>query len=160
MTGKIIGSIVVIIAIIGGWFLFSNTPTKAPTTAQTPVTDSKVPTNTPTAPTANTTVIYSDQGFSPANITIPLGTTVTFVNQNMKSMWVASAMHPTHIVYSGTSLSQHCPDKDNSTFDQCAAVGKGNSFSFTFNKEGVWKYHNHTSGGDRGTITVTATTSI
>ncbi len=156
MIGKITGSIVVIIVIIGGWFLLSSTPAKAPTTAQTPVTDSKVPTNTPAAPTANTTVIYSDQGFSPANITIPLGTTVTFVNQNTKSMWVASAMHPTHILYSGTSLSQHCPDKDNSTFDQCAAVEKGNSFSFTFNKEGVWKYHNHTSGGDRGTITVTA----
>ncbi len=160
MTGKIIGSIVVVIVIIGGWFLFSSTPAKAPVTTQTPATDSESAAKAPAASAANTTVIYNDQGFSPSSVTVPLGATVTFVNQSSRSMWVASAMHPTHILYSGTSLEQHCPDTNNAAFDQCAAVAQGSAFSFTFNKEGAWKYHNHTSGGDRGTVTVTAATSI
>ena len=167
MTRKIVGGVVVIIVIIGGWFLLSSTPAKAPTTiTQTPVTTTPTTSSTTTVTTTTTvsktgvTILYSDQGFSPSSITLPLGSTVMFVNQSTKNMWVASAMHPTHIVYSGTSLSEHCPDTNNSTFDQCVAVTQGNTFSFTFNKEGIWKYHNHTSSGDRGTITIIAATSI
>ena len=157
MPGKIIGGIVAIMVIIGGWFLLSSTPAQAPATTQTPVTTN---TTTTVVPSADTTIIYNDQGFSPSSIIVPLGATVTFVNQSARSMWVASAMHPTHILYSGTSLEQHCPDTNNAAFDQCAAVAQGDAFSFTFNKEGAWKYHNHTSGGDRGTVTVTAATPI
>ncbi|MDO8566530.1 MAG: hypothetical protein Q7R58_00055, partial [bacterium] len=87
-------------------------------------------------------------------------TTVIFTNQSTKNMWVASAMHPTHILYSGTSLSQHCPDTSNASFDQCAAGAPGSSFSFTFNKEGRnWKYHNHVDASKFGNVIVTAATS-
>ncbi len=106
-----------------------------------------------TAP-SGVTVIYTDKGFSPGNVTIPLGTRVTFVNQSAKSMWVASVVHPSHSVYSGTSLSQHCPDTTNSSFDECTAVAAGASYSFTFTKVGTWGYHNHVQAGDFGKVVV------
>lgn len=161
MEGKTIG----IIAIVAGWYLISGTPAKAPTT-ETPVTnqmptiDSTTPEMTAETSTSGIVVAYTEQGFSPKSITVTLGTTVTFLNQSSESMWVASAKHPDHTVYSGTSLSQHCPDTTNSAFDACAAVASGGSFSFTFNKEGTWKYHNHLNASQTGVVIVTASTPI
>lgn len=149
--------IVLIIVVLGGWFLLSGTPAKAPSTDQAPVATSTTTDTTPAATTTQgVTVAYTDQGFSPSSVAVPLGTTVTFVNQSAKNMWVASAMHPTHTLYSGTSLSQHCPDAANASFDQCAAGAPGSSFLFTFSKEGTWKYHDHTDATQFGTIIVTA----
>ncbi|OHA38709.1 MAG: hypothetical protein A3G03_02780 [Candidatus Taylorbacteria bacterium RIFCSPLOWO2_12_FULL_44_15c] len=63
-------------------------------------------------------------------------------------MWTASAVHPTHRAYptSGGCLG--------STFDACAGVQSGNSWSFKFDISGTWKYHNHLNPGDTGTIVV------
>lgn len=97
------------------------------------------------------TVRYTDNGFSPETMTVPVGTTVTWINQSSGEMWVGSDEHPSHTNYSGTSRSEHCPDTDNSNFDQCA---RGNTFSFTFTKAGSWDYHNHVGSEDRGTIIV------
>ena len=84
---------------------------------------------------------YTDAGFSPANLTVKVGDTVTFKNQSSADMWVASAMHPTHSVYNGTTLQQHCPDPENNDFDQCQSGGAGTSWSFTFTKAGSFGYH-------------------
>lgn len=163
MNGNHLGAIIVLLIVIaGGWFLLSRTPEKAPA-ADT--ADQSLTTSTTTEQVATTTVpvvatvTYTDQGFSPKDISIALGTTVSFVNQSTKKMWVASAKHPDHTVYSGTSLSQHCPDTTNSAFDECMAVASSTSFSFTFNKVGVWKYHNHSNPSDLGSVTVATTTS-
>lgn len=151
--------IVIILAIIvvGGWFFFSGVPAKAPTinteTASPVVSTTKATTS---AATPSVTVAYTDQGFSPNSVTVALGTTVTFVNQSTKDVWVASAKHPDHTVYGGTSLSQHCPDTANTAFDECGAGAPGSSYSFTFNKEGTWKYHNHITPTQFGAIVVTA----
>ena len=156
--------VVLVIILVGGWFLFSSSPAQAPTT-EVPVINEMpaVGSTTPEMIVENTipdvTVAYTDQGFSPKSVSVPLGTTVTFVNQSSKGMWVASAPHPAHTVYSGTSLSQHCPDTANASFDECTAVASGNSFSFTFNKEGTWKYHNHVDATKFGTVIVTPTVS-
>ncbi len=165
MNGNHIGVIVVLLIVIaGGWYLLSGTPAKAPVT-ETPVSNQMpvVGSTTPETSVENTipevTVAYTDQGFSPKEITVALGTTVNFVNRSSKGMWVASAKHPDHTVYSGTSLSQHCPDTANASFDECTAVASGNSFSFTFNKEGTWKYHNHVDATQFGTVIVTPTVS-
>mgnify|MGYP001590098068 CR=1 FL=1 len=152
----VIGSVVlVLVVILGGWYLLSAKPAKAPTTgAPSPSATATATTTEQTAPTP-ITVAYTDQGFSPASVTVHVGTTVTFVNQSSKKMWVASAMHPAHTVYSGTSLSQHCPDTANTAFDECVAVSSGGSYSFTFNKVGDWKYHNHVGSSDFGSVVVT-----
>lgn len=149
--------IILAIIIIGGWFFFSGVPAKAPTinteTASPVVSTTEAITS---AATSGITVAYTDQGFSPSSVTIVLGTTVTFINQSTKDVWVASAKHPDHTVYGGTSLSQHCPDTANSSFDACAATASGGSYSFTFNKAGSWKYHDHITPTQFGTIVVTS----
>ncbi len=93
-------------------------------------------------------ITYTDAGYSPATLQIKKGETVTFKNQSGQSMWTASAAHPTHTVYPTTG---GCIG---STFDACQAVQPGDSWSFRFDVSGAWKYHNHLSPGDAGTIVV------
>ena len=69
-------------------------------------------------------------------------------------MWTASGVHPTHTAYSGTSLSQHCPDTAEVAFDQCKGEASGVSWTFTFTKTGIWGYHNHSRSSDMGTVIV------
>lgn len=160
MNGNPITIIVVLVLVIfGGWFFLSRNMTGVPApviTNQMPVIGSTTPETIVENVAPDVTVIYNDEGFLPKSVTIPSGTIVTFINQSMVDMWVASAMHPTHTVYSGTSLSQHCPNTTNTTFDACIGVTPGNSFSFTFNKEGNWKYHDHINASKSGAVTVTA----
>ena len=96
-------------------------------------------------------VIYSQSGFSPAEITVKKGDTVTWSNSGGGNMWVASAQHPTHTVYSGIALSAHCPGMTASAFDQCQ---NGATYSFKFDKVGTWAYHNHTNSGHFGRVIV------
>lgn len=161
MNGNHVGIIVVLLILVaGGWYLLSGTPAKAPVT-ETPVSNQMpaVGSTTPEMIVENAlpdvTVIYSDSGFSPNSVSVTLGTTVIFVNQSSEEMWVASAKHPDHTVYSGTSLSQHCPDTSKTAFDQCSNAGNGGSYSFTFNKAGDWKYHDHIDATKFGSVTVT-----
>lgn len=105
-------------------------------------------------PTVNENVItYTDTGYSPNTITIKNGETIIFKNQSSKSMWPASAMHPSHRLYSGTSLDEHCPDKTNSTFDACTGILPGGSWSFKFDKNGSWGFHDHLDSKNFGKIT-------
>jgi plastocyanin len=99
-------------------------------------------------------VTYTDAGYSPNALTIKKGETVTFKNQSSRSMWPASAIHPTHRVYSGTSLDEHCPDTAGTAFDACKGFLPSQSWSFTFNKTGTWKYHDHLNPGATGVVVV------
>lgn len=96
------------------------------------------------APVSNTvqgnTVTYTNNGFAPAELAVKSGTTVTFVNQSDAKMWVASANHPSHLLY---------PE-----FDEKVSVAKGGSYSFTFTKVGTHPYHNHVLLGKYGKIIV------
>lgn len=103
------------------------------------------------AATKTTTVRYTDQGFRPEAARITSGTAVTFINETDTRMWVASDEHPTHTNYHGTTLSEHCPDTSNTAFDQC---GAGDEYTFTFEKNGEWEYHNHLAPNHGGTIIV------
>ena len=85
---------------------------------------------------------YRDSGFSPAQISVKLGESVTWINQSGKSMWVASADHPEHKQYPG--------------FDQLQAVENGGQYSFNFQKEGSWNYHNHSNPVHTGIVVVSA----
>ena len=95
-------------------------------------------------------VDYTDEGFSPAELTVKKGETVRFVNNSSGRMWVASAIHPTHSVY---------PEKGEddclgSAFDQCDAGTAGSFWEFTFNVVGEHAYHNHVKASDRGKVIV------
>jgi plastocyanin len=102
---------------------------------------------------ADQTITYtSSEGFQPSTVTVQQGDTVVWIAES-GSMWVGSDRHPTHTQYSGSTLSQHCQNGDQSTaaFDQCST---GDRFSFTFEKTGEWMYHNHVNPGQTGTVVV------
>lgn len=117
----------------------------SPTTSESP--------EAPAVPAPSTVeVMYTPQGFSPSVVTIAKGDTVRFVNESGSTMWVASAKHPTHTVYDGTALSEHCTASGaSSSFDQCQA---GDEYSFTFEKTGTWTYHDHVHPSNIGKVIV------
>lgn len=168
--------IILIIILVGGWFLFANDAAAPANTIESnmPVLDSNTRSDrgqsdemlvnnmgetmpmggesdimdTPMMETREVT--YTDNGFFPASIEISSGDSVKFVNKSSRTMWIASAMHPTHSVYPEKS-SDNCLG---SSFDACKALGQGESWSFTFNSAGSWKYHNHMRAVDGGTVVV------
>jgi len=159
----VIGIVVLGAIILGVSFMNKSQPTSAsndttgatsqtqtlPNETITPGT-SGVQTTTTTAK-QTVEVDYTDSGFTPNAILINTGDTVKFVNKSSEDMWVGSDFHPSHTLYSGTSLREHCPDTAGTTFDQC---GTGNEYSFTFQKVGAWTYHNHKNSSMKGSVSV------
>lgn len=156
MNKTFIVVLVLVVIILGGYFLLKPPQAQAPTedtvTAGMPVPGTETP-EMIVAPQENL-IIYSETGYAPANLALKLGDTVVFKNESIKNMWPASAMHPSHAAYSGTTLSEHCPDLENVTFDACKDIPSGESWSFTFTKAGEWKYHDHLSPSFFGKIVV------
>ena len=120
----------------------TNNTTPPPATTP-PVTNPPTPTPTTPNPTPATdvTVNYTSSGFNPATVTIKKGTKVTFVNNSSSSMQPASAPHPSHTDYPA--------------FDPKTAIKAGQSWTFTFDKVGSWKYHDHLNPTRFGTVVVT-----
>lgn len=94
------------------------------------------------------TVLYTSIGYIPADLTTIKGETITWVNESDQPMWTASAIHPTHTVY---PVGGGCIG---SAFDACRKYNRGSSWSFKFDKVGIWNYHNHLIPGHRGVVTV------
>lgn len=153
----IIGVVVVIIVIIlGAWWVWSQnqaTSNEANTTSNQNNTTPVVEIETTPVPKIHE-IVYSDSGYSPSAVIIKVGDTVSFKNNSAKGMWPASAMHPTHMIYSGTNLQAHCPDAENNDFDACQSIAAGQSWSFTFTKIGEWGFHDHLTANNFGKITV------
>ena len=107
-------------------------PTIPPTTATAaPIT---------TVPPPPVSVIIQGFAFSPASVTVPRGTTVTWTNRD-------PASHT--IVNDGTSMFG-AGQKFSST-----PIGSGQSFSFTFTEAGTYPYHCGIHTTMHGTIIVT-----
>lgn len=154
MNKTLIIVLILAIAIVGGYLLLGGTGTKSvPGLAAEQLQANKNP-GTPVGTQAQNTVVYTDSGYAPAILTIKKGKIVVWKNESSQTMWPASAMHPTHTVYSGTSLEEHCPDVAGTAFDACTGIQPGNSWSFTFAKTGTWHYHDHLNPGYIGTIVV------
>ncbi len=161
-TSTIALVVIVLLVAAGGWYFFTQK-------AQMPVAPSG---QTQTAGNAedtdymsdagtasetalmSATVTLTDSGFLPATVTIAKGGTVTWVNQSGKPIWVASAMHPDHVVYDGTTRSGHCASSYSGAkpFDECTASTA--DYSFTFDKTGTWGYHDHVNASHFGKVVV------
>jgi plastocyanin len=154
---KLIAGIVLILIIAGGGWFYMQKNTVDNETQGTPAAE-ETGGITNTMPAIETvTVEYTDKEFSPAAVTIGMGSTVTWHNKSKVKMWVASAMHPAHTTYNGSSLSEHCEKgvpASADIFDQCVGIEPGGSWSFTFTKAGEWKYHDHITSGRYGMVTV------
>ena len=129
--------VILVVGLVGGvYFLTSNDERSTSNTNEAP-----------TSPTSNLSddevvvVTYTSEGFEPNNVTVKVGDTVRFKNENDKRMWVASNIHPIHSVYSEV--------------DQFFGSGKNSSYDFTFEQLGNWEYHNHLKAVRRGVVNVT-----
>ncbi len=146
MSKKLIWVIVLVLVALGIFLLLRKEEVLAP--------NEELPAALPQEETTNTEVVnenlitYSDTGFAPSTLTVKVGDTVTWKNESEKSMWPASAMHPTHAVYPTTGGCL------GSTFDACRGVLPGESWSFKFDIAGEWKYHNHLGPTFFGTVVV------
>jgi len=103
----------------------------------------------------DTTIEYTDNAFTPRDITITQGMRVRFVNHGSQAFWPASGVHPTHTLY---------PEKEptdclGSSFDACKALAPGEFYDFTFYYVGHWSFHDHLHAYNTGSITVAATSS-
>ncbi|MDO8513949.1 MAG: hypothetical protein Q7S50_00180 [bacterium] len=156
MQNTLIWIVAAVIILGGGYWLWQSQTPATDTGTNVGIVDtgagSQVPVETGPVNTGMTaTVKYNGSTFSPAEVTIKVGGTVTFESEGGSSMWVASGPHPEHTGYSGTTRSAHCPDTSNASFDQCVA---GDSYTFAFKKIGTWPYHNHMNAGVFGKVTV------
>jgi len=85
-------------------------------------------------------VEISKNGFTPSQLMIMKGDTVTFVNIHTSPSQPSSDPHPTHESYTD--------------FDPTVGIAPGDSWSLRFDQVGNWQYHDHLSVGTRGEITV------
>lgn len=99
-------------------------------------------------------VIYTDSGFDPGILTIKAGESVVFKNQSSQPFWPASAMHPTHKVYPGSNIEKCGTAEAIAIFDSCGGIIAGSEWTFKFNAEGTWGYHNHLDSKRTGKIIV------
>lgn len=85
-------------------------------------------------------ISMTEKGFEPEEIIVSIGTKVTFINKDKVFRWPASDLHPTHTIYLA--------------FDSKAPMKPGDFWEFTFDKAGVWNYHDHLSPFLTGKIVV------
>lgn len=96
---------------------------------------------------ATTRVIQmTDQGLQPSQLTVEPGTTVFFVNTGKFTHWPASNNHPSHELY---------PE-----LDARETVAPGATWSFTFEKIGEWKIHDHLNPQFEATIAVVESSDL
>jgi hypothetical protein len=82
----------------------------------------------------------TNKGFDPKSVKVRSGDTVVFENVDEEAHWPASDPHPTHTDY---------PE-----FDPKKPVEPNTEWSFTFDKPGEWKYHDHQNPYLKGEIIV------
>jgi plastocyanin len=103
------------------------------------------------------TVIKTNEGFVPGEIFVRKGGSVTFKNDSDSLSWPASNSHPEHTEYKGLTTSYGAGTDEScsgSSFDACVGLEKGGEWTFTFEKEGEWYYHDHLAPGLGGSIIV------
>jgi plastocyanin len=93
-------------------------------------------------------------GFDPKSLEIAQGDTIVFENIGDEPHWPASNIHPTHRLYP-ESGSEFCgTERESTSFDSCGAVMPGESYAFTFNFPGVWRFHDHLNPNFAGKVNV------
>ncbi len=89
---------------------------------------------------AEVKIALKDSSFDPSSLNIKKCTKVVFQNLGEKEHWPASDLHPTHGIY---------PE-----FDPQKPIAPNAEWSFVFEKNGSWKFHDHLNAQIRGIITV------
>jgi len=96
-------------------------------------------------------ISYTNDGYTPSVVGIKKGKTVRFTNNSQdQETWPASAVHPTHSIYPEKKES----DCLGSSFDACRGLKPGESWDFTFNTAGEWRFHDHLHAAKTGVVNV------
>lgn len=90
---------------------------------------------------ADFTILMTPEEFVPSELTIKKGQSVQWSNEDTDYRWPASDLHPIHEIY---------PE-----FDPREPLAPGESWVFTFQRAGSWRYHDHLRPGERGVVIVT-----
>jgi plastocyanin len=159
MSG-VIGLLVAVLLLgVGAWIYYTGaapapaavnegmppaTPNPATMQEEEPVAD----------PEYHALVSYTGEGYQPASVTIAAGQTVRFVNNAQADTWPASAVHPTHSIYPGSSIQKCGTAEQAGIFDACRGLRPGEFWEFTFNETGEWRYHDHLRASHTGVIVV------
>lgn len=142
ITIAVIGILVVIVA---GWFVMQPKQATTPAPAVPAVTSepspsqSAVPSASEGATLQENIVEIASSGFSPQNITLKKGGSVTWINSDSENHIVNSAPHPTHTTYPPLNLG---------------LIKPGDKKSLIFPDSGTYKYHNHLNPSLFGSVTV------
>lgn len=141
----IITAVVVAVLIIAGVLYTQSQKGTVPSTPSTPEAEvitepvSEGQTSTPSAEEETKVVTVTSSGFSPNEIKIKAGGTVTWTNSDSAVHAVNSAIHPTHQVYPPLNLGN---------------IQAGGSATLTFPDAGTYKYHDHLNPSLTGSVTV------
>lgn len=155
MNRKELALIVLVVAIIAlGWIIYGKNISSNPRSVA--LQQERTSVNLATAQAGGffidktyvVIVTYTDNGFSPSEITIPKGSAVIFRNYSSKKMRVTSNPHPAHNEYPTTG---GCVG---SVFDSCDNIPPRVSWSFVFDSPGTWGYHDHLNPGKDGVVIV------
>ena|SRR3989344_9294196 len=143
-TGTVITGIIATVLVIAGFIIISkkdnapdqNTATSPPAASE----QSTDASNTADQPPAAAAVItYNGSLFSPSQVTVNKGDTITVKNESSTIVDFESDVHPIHT--------------DNPELN-VGEIALGQSKSFTVNTVGSWGYHNHLNETQTGTIIV------
>lgn len=131
MNKKVIIGAVILVVIIGGYFVLHKTPASTPTAASS--------TASGTSQTSAATITYANNGFGPSPIMVKSGDTVTVNNTSSVELQLESDPHPIHT-----------DDIDLNV----GLVSAGQTKTFTVTQKGTFGFHNHLKPSDRGSITI------
>ncbi|CAN5614616.1 hypothetical protein BH23PAT1_BH23PAT1_4150 [soil metagenome] len=140
----IIALVVVILVVGAGVVWATNTGNNETDTNSTTVPGTTQNEQTP-APGDNeaeqsaNTIIYTDSGFIPANLSLEAETELTIVNNSSRTLDFASDPHPQHTANTELNIG---------------TIPSGESRSTNLSNTGTWGYHNHLNPGQTGSITV------
>jgi len=140
MNKSVVAAMVVVVIVLAGgglWLANRDSNKKTSDTSMTNMNSqsSKTSNSTSTQPTATNAVTIDNFAFSPANITVKKGTTVTWTNKDSA----------THTVTETDSLNG----------PKSGDLETGKSFVFTFDTVGTYHYHCSIHTSMTGTVTVT-----
>lgn len=131
----VIAVVGVVVLVLVGWFLTRPKQTTSPELSK----PTQVPVSTESAVFSANTVNITDSGFSPKEIIIKAGGSLTWENQDSVDHTVNSAVHPTHLVYPPLNLG---------------VIKSGEQKSLAFPAVGTYKYHDHLNPSLTGSVTV------
>jgi len=134
MKKALLTVIAVVIIVAGLVYYFANKNSDNPA-MNMPNTSSQTQKSANATAQAADKVVVADFAFSPSDITIKKGTTVTWTNQD--------------------STAHTVTETDGKDGPKSSDLGRGQSYSFTYGAVGTFKYHCSIHPDMTGTVTVT-----